>query len=137
MPSTEVNVLGTRECLTLLRSVGVGRLVFSANALPAIRPVNFAVVNGQIVVRGARDPWAAKLDNAVVAFEVDEIDEQTNTGWNVVVIGKAHIVTDFDEIVQLSDPTTRPWVNGHGDRFLTVDMEQITGRRLTLTRACD
>jgi nitroimidazol reductase NimA-like FMN-containing flavoprotein (pyridoxamine 5'-phosphate oxidase superfamily) len=115
----------------------VGRLVFSADALPAIRPVNFAVVNGRIVVRGARDSWAGKLDNAVVAFEVDEIDEKTNTGWNVVVIGKAHIVTDVDEIVQLSDPGTRPWVNGHHDRFLTVDMEQITGRRLTLTGASD
>jgi nitroimidazol reductase NimA-like FMN-containing flavoprotein (pyridoxamine 5'-phosphate oxidase superfamily) len=133
MPSTDIEVLGFRECLALLRSVPVGRLVFSANALPAIRPVNFALVDGQIVVRGARGSWADKLDSMVVAFEADQIDAATRTGWNVVVVGKAHLVTDIDEIVSLTRPLSRPWAPGIRDRFLKIDMERITGRRLVFT----
>jgi uncharacterized protein len=133
MPSTDIEDLGVRECLALLRSVPVGRLVFCADALPAIRPVNFAVMDGLIVVRGARGSWADKLDNTVVAFEVDQIDKATRTGWNVVVVGKAHLVTEIDEIASLARPQRRPWAPGSRDRFLKIDMEQITGRKLMLT----
>ncbi len=132
MPSTDIEVLGVRECMALLRSVPVGRLVFSAEALPAIRPVNFTLIGGQVVVRGARESWADKLDNTVVAFEADEIDESSRTGWNVVVIGRAQLVTDIDEIISLTRPLTRPWARGDRDRFLKVDIEQVSGRRLVL-----
>jgi uncharacterized protein len=138
MPSSDLEALGIRECLVLLRSVPIGRLVFSADALPAIRPVNFAVVDWQIVFRGARGSWAEKLDGMVVAFEADQIDEATRTGWNVVVVGKAHLVRDIDEIVGLIRRLSRPWAAGTHDTFLKIDMEQITGRRLVFThvRAC-
>ncbi|WAL66908.1 pyridoxamine 5'-phosphate oxidase family protein [Amycolatopsis cynarae] len=135
MPSSEIKILGVRECLALLRSVPVGRVVFTEGALPAIRPVNFAVIDGVVVIRGARGSWADKLHNTVVAFEADEIDIATHTGWNVVVIGKAQLVTDIDEMVELIQPMSRPWATGHRDRLLKVEMEQISGRRLVPAHA--
>ncbi|NKQ57439.1 pyridoxamine 5'-phosphate oxidase family protein [Amycolatopsis sp. K13G38] len=119
MPSTESEVLGVRECLSLLRSVAVGRLVFSAAALPAIRPVTFTIAAGFVVIPDARGSWADKLDRTVVAFEADQIDEATHTGWSVVAVGKAELVGDLDEDV-----------TSMRGRALKVNIERVTGRRL-------
>ncbi len=43
------SALSATECIRLLRSVPVGRMVFTENAVPALRPVTFAAV-------GARSP---------------------------------------------------------------------------------
>ncbi|MGP4095485.1 pyridoxamine 5'-phosphate oxidase family protein [Nonomuraea sp. KM90] len=39
------------EALRLLARVPFGRIVFTRQALPAVRPVNHLVVDGQIVIR--------------------------------------------------------------------------------------
>ncbi|ANS32007.1 hypothetical protein R1CP_37005 (plasmid) [Rhodococcus opacus] len=49
--------LTTGECLALLRSVPIGRLVYTENALPAVRPVTFAAPDGDIVIPTDRNPW--------------------------------------------------------------------------------
>jgi nitroimidazol reductase NimA-like FMN-containing flavoprotein (pyridoxamine 5'-phosphate oxidase superfamily) len=116
----------------LLSSMSVGRLVFSEGALPAIRPVNFVLHGGDVVVRASRSGALGKLTEEVVAFEVDSIDPDTHTGWSVVVVGKAAPVTDIDELVALADPRHRPWAPGERTRFLRIQIEIITGRRLAL-----
>jgi nitroimidazol reductase NimA-like FMN-containing flavoprotein (pyridoxamine 5'-phosphate oxidase superfamily) len=76
-PHTEsgVHVLSRDECLSLLASMPVGRLVFTDRALPAIVPVNFVLSGGHIVLRtGATSSLAAAVRGSVVAFEVDCID---------------------------------------------------------------
>lgn len=127
---TELETLDLRQCLALLRGQVVGRVVFCENALPAIRPVNFSLHEGEIVLGLGRSPWVRRLDGAVVAFEVDQIDPETQTGWSVVTLGKARLVTDIDELVALFDPHHRPWVPGTRDQVLCVDMERVTGRRI-------
>jgi hypothetical protein len=42
----ELEILGQDQCLDLLRTVRVGRLVFTEQALPAVQPVNFRVWQG-------------------------------------------------------------------------------------------
>ena len=37
----ELEVLNRRQCLDLLQTVRVGRLVFTEDALPAVKPVNW------------------------------------------------------------------------------------------------
>jgi hypothetical protein len=39
------------ESLRLLAGVPVGRLIFALNALPVVRPMNFALADGLIVLR--------------------------------------------------------------------------------------
>ena len=57
----------------MLRTAQVGRLIFTVNALPAVRLMNFAVVDGLIVLRTAADTaMARKLDDVIVAFEADD-----------------------------------------------------------------
>jgi uncharacterized protein len=130
--TNELETLDFRECLALLRTQAVGRLIFTEQALPAIRVVNYRVHHGQIALRLGRSPWVPRLDRTVVAFEVDDIDQAAHTGWSVVAIGKARLVVDIDELVTLSEPAHRPWAPGRRDQVLCVDMEQVTGRRLRL-----
>jgi uncharacterized protein len=128
----ELRPLSRSECETLLASAPVGRLVFTEGALPAVRPVNFVLYRGDVIVRTSRDGAIARLNNDVVAFEVDDIDPATRTGWSVVVVGKSEPVTDIDDLVVLSDPVHRPWPSGDRGHFLRVRAEIVSGRRIAL-----
>ena len=126
----ELRPMPWRECLTLLRSTPVGRLVFTEDALPAIRPVNFVVRGTDIIVRTSRGGTLSKIAGEVVAFEADEVDPHTHTGWSVVAVGKAEPVTDIDELADLADPAWRPWAPGDRSHFLRIQIELVNGRRL-------
>jgi nitroimidazol reductase NimA-like FMN-containing flavoprotein (pyridoxamine 5'-phosphate oxidase superfamily) len=134
MPSTaRFDALSDSESFALLCSVPVGRLIFTEAALPAVRPVTFTVVDGEVVVRTGTDSWVGRLDRCVVAFEVDDLDHDAHTGWSVVVLGQARLVTDTDERYPRTATTRRLWVPGQRDRFLSIPIERITGRRLSRT----
>ena len=126
----ELRPLSRKECVTLLASMPVGRLVFIEGALPAIRPVNFLLHGGDIIVRTSPGSAISKMSNEVVAFEVDSIDLETHTGWSVVAVGKIEPVTDIDDLVTLSDPHHQPWAPNARGRFLRIPIEIITGRRI-------
>ena len=73
---------------------------------------------------------SATLRNGVVAFETDEIDPATSTGWSVTVVGRIQEITDLLEIERL-DAALTPWAPGERDHFLKIIPEVVTGRRLT------
>lgn len=123
--------LEREECLQLLAGAPAGRLVFTEHALPAIRPVNFVVHGGAIVIRsGEGEKLTAASDGAVVAFEADEIDVVTRTGWSVTVVGQAAVVTDADTVAELSALPLVPWAPGNRDWFIRVDVAHVTGYRI-------
>ncbi|MGR7001661.1 pyridoxamine 5'-phosphate oxidase family protein [Yinghuangia aomiensis] len=92
------------EALALLARAGFGRIVFSHHALPAIRPVNHILDGGSIVVRTHEGAALNALvrgagdQGVVVAYEADEIDPGTRTGWSVIATGYATAVTDPAEL---------------------------------------
>jgi Pyridoxamine 5'-phosphate oxidase len=80
------------ESLRLLASVPVGRLVFTHQALPAIRPVNHIVDGDKIVIGltpGSAIAGSTRQSGTVVAYEADSLDLTTRQGWTVIVIGRA------------------------------------------------
>ncbi|WP_203417001.1 pyridoxamine 5'-phosphate oxidase family protein [Jiangella ureilytica] len=82
--------LDRQTCYDLLSRTSIGRLVFTQGALPAIEPVRFSLDGHDVVVRaeqGLHLPAASRM--AVVAFEADAYDEDTRTGWCVVLIGRS------------------------------------------------
>ena len=67
--------LSRDQCLTLMASVPVGRIIYTQRALPAVELVNFALDQGDIVIRTDRSgKLAAATRGAVVAFEADQLD---------------------------------------------------------------
>lgn len=127
----ELEVLDRKQCLELLQSVRVGRLVFTEDALPAVQPVNFRLWQGDVVIRvagGAK--LAAASRNLVVGFQADELDPDLRRGWSVTVVGHAQRITDVDQLVGLSGVFLQPWVDGRRDHFIRIRTEKVTGRRL-------
>jgi hypothetical protein len=73
---------------------------------------------------------AAAVSGSVVAFEADEIDIATRSGWSVVVVGHASVIRDIDRLVALAGVDSRPWVPGRTNHVIQIKAERITGRRI-------
>ena len=125
-----VEELTPNECIELLGRRTVGRVAFTERALPAIRPVNYALVGHQIVLQTDPHGLGQRLDGQVVAFEVDEIDPESETGWSVVVTGTARLLRSPSDLIrQARVPLVTLAGAGHDARVCIVPGE-ITGRRI-------
>jgi nitroimidazol reductase NimA-like FMN-containing flavoprotein (pyridoxamine 5'-phosphate oxidase superfamily) len=126
-----LEVLTPQDCLRLLGSVRVGRIAYTDQALPAVQPVTFLLDNDAVLVRtgdGAQLTRAAR--NTVVAFQVDELDPESRSGWAVMVVGYAQEITDPDEVSRMKQLPLRAWVTTDRDHFIRVSIELIDGRRV-------
>ncbi|MGW8955764.1 pyridoxamine 5'-phosphate oxidase family protein [Streptomyces sp. NPDC055709] len=122
------------DALDLLGSVRLGHVAFSHQALPAIRLVNHVVDDGDIVIRTQADSilLGSATDSEVVAYEADEIDPATCTGWSVVVTGRATLVSDEAELDRYRHALT-PWVDTKMGHMVRIQAEIVTGYRLERT----
>jgi hypothetical protein len=126
------------ESLRLLATEQVGRLIFTVNALPAVRLMNFAVADGLILLRTAADTTVArKVDDAIVAFEADDLDAATSSGWSVVVTGRATRVTDPELIARYRKVPLVPWALGERDQFVAITIGVVEGRRVRTAGSTD
>ncbi len=126
--------LSPRESMRLLGTVPLGRVAFTARALPAIRPVNHLIDGDYIIIR--TDAAAAitttlksEPGSVVVAYQADLIDYADHLGWSVTVVGVAHRVIDPDEAAPYRR-ALRPWVAGEKDQVIAIHAELVTGFRL-------
>ncbi|MBD0422720.1 pyridoxamine 5'-phosphate oxidase family protein [Streptomyces sp. TRM S81-3] len=124
--------LERQECLRLLEQAAVGRIVHTREALPAVLPVNFLLEqDGAVLLRtSAASELVRAIDGAVVAFEADEFDAAAHSGWSVVVIGPASVVTDPAEHERLVRTGPRSWVRWPVEVFVRIKAELVTGREL-------
>src|SRR5437763_12287952 len=105
-----LEILPFDECLRLLASVPVGRVGFFADGEMVILPVNHAVDGQNLVFRTARgSKLSAAEGQDLVAFEADEYDEQTRSGWSVLVNGRAEVVYEEAEVQRMSRLGLDPW----------------------------
>ncbi|MER7814372.1 pyridoxamine 5'-phosphate oxidase family protein [Streptomyces sp. NPDC096153] len=129
--------LGRVEGLRLLGSVSLGRIVFTHQALPAIRPVNHLMDGEDIIVQLHDGATLASIvtptqaTGVVVAYEADVIDLETHIGWSVVVTGYAHRVTDEGELARFA-ARLRPWVQHPAvSAALRIRPDLVTGLQVT------
>ncbi len=123
--------LSRDECLQLMASVPVGRVIYTRRALPAVELVNFALDQGDIVIRTDRSgKLAAAARGAVVAFEADCLDPAHQAGWSVTAIGPSQEVTDPDEIARLQQIGLRAWAPGVREHFIRISPVIMNGRHL-------
>jgi len=126
-----LEVLDREECLRLLERATLGRVGVTTAALPSVLPVNFRLAGNRIVFRtGTGTKLAAATRNAVVAFEVDDIDPVNHTGWSVVVTGVARPVVDPDDLARLNGLGIARWAAGDDGHVVEVSLEIVSGRRI-------
>ncbi len=118
------------ECHDLLTRSSLGRVAFTEHALPAIRPVNYALVGNHVVLRTEADGLGRRLDGQVVAFEVDDIDLHEGTGWSVVVTGFARLLQGPGELIRSDSPALGTLAGQGHDATVSIAPGQITGRRI-------
>ena len=128
MTSRGLDLIGTDECVELLRGRSFGRVGVMTADEPVILPVFYALIDGEIVFR--TDP-GTKLIAAVletrVAFEVDDADG----GWSVLVVGHAHEVrSPSPAMTRLEARLDGLWPPGERERVVRIEIEKVSGRRL-------
>jgi nitroimidazol reductase NimA-like FMN-containing flavoprotein (pyridoxamine 5'-phosphate oxidase superfamily) len=127
-----MEVLSRRECLRLLQTAPLGRVAVTMSALPAVFPVNFALLDGDVVFEtGSGTKLAAALRNAVVAFEVDHIEPISHTGWSVLVTGTACELFDPVDLARARRLPLTAWAPGEHSHFVRISSDLVSGRRLT------
>lgn len=123
------------ECLDLLASLPIGRLVYTRQALPAIQPVNFALSNGEIIIRaGTGGTVIAAARGDIVAFEADALDTSTRSGWSVTVIGRSRRASEPVEISRLRKLPLVSWAPDAQEYFICIGIEIVSGRRFRPSR---
>jgi len=123
-----VEVLDHARCVALLATVHIGRVVFTSRAMPAVRPVRFAVRDDAVWFRmPVSDMWPAGVVDTVVALEVDDLTPDLDDGWFVTVLGRASEVRDRRLVDKVA--TLLPAAPDE-DRYVRVLVESISGRRI-------
>jgi uncharacterized protein len=127
-----IQSLSSEECLQLLSTGSVGRIAVTRDALPVILPVNYAVDGGSILIRTTEGAIlrAARAGGAVVAFEVDNLDERTMTGWSVLVTGTLREVTAVSAVLRAEQLPLVPWAGGERRHFVRITPGLLSGRRI-------
>jgi nitroimidazol reductase NimA-like FMN-containing flavoprotein (pyridoxamine 5'-phosphate oxidase superfamily) len=126
-----LEVIGLEECLELLASRPYGRLAYLDAGAPAIAPVNHLVDGPTVVLRSLDGgKLGAAIFERAVAFEVDDLDPTTRTGWSIVVQGRAEIVepeeaAGYEELLD-------SWASrgGSSTTWVRILADEVSGRRL-------
>ncbi|GAA0913811.1 pyridoxamine 5'-phosphate oxidase family protein [Streptomyces thermoalcalitolerans] len=120
------------ECRALLCTHGVGRVALVTEDGPVVYPVNYDVVDGDLVFRTDPDAAPAEAVGTEVAFEVDRVDEVMSQGWSVLARGRAEAVTDPGEIHRLRGQVrSSPWASRERTLWVRIRPTRLTGRRIT------
>lgn len=129
----EVTELGTEEALALLGSQPVGRLAFCDRGQVYVATVNHAVDGWSVVFRTSYGrKLIAASSEAEVAFQADDHDTRTRTGWSVMVRGTAEAVHDDEVAARLEALHLDTWADtAPHDVWIRIHIQDITGRHIT------
>jgi hypothetical protein len=97
-----------------------------------IFPVNYRYRDGAIVFLTNRSTKLAGADYAKVAFEIDGVHPDGQSGWSVVVLGRAYEITDaLDADSQnLRVAGVPSAIRDGADAVVGIAVDCITGRKI-------
>ena len=122
--------LSRQECLELLAEKVVGWVAYGDDDGPVVLPVNYVLDNEAVLFRTSpSSPMAAHVREGKVAFQVDEVDEVTESGWSVLLRGVATFEQPKDT-GPTHHPRPSPWVEGSRNLVVRITPHVLTGRRL-------
>jgi nitroimidazol reductase NimA-like FMN-containing flavoprotein (pyridoxamine 5'-phosphate oxidase superfamily) len=132
-PDPSLVVLPADECRRLLATRRLGRIGIATGAFPLILPVNYVLDGDAIVIRTASPKITAAAEHTRVAFEVDDVDERTRSGWSVLVQALAEEITGArrdDLVARLHAAPGSPWAPGEHGHWVRLIPKVVTGRRI-------
>lgn len=134
LPPNEMVELSRDECLRLLAANSFGRLAVSAaDGAPVIRPINYVFDerDQSVVFRtAAGSKFHSLLRSASAAFEIDGIDESSQTGWSVIVRGVTDEITNARSLRRLNELGLETWAPGGKAHWVRIRARTVSGRRI-------
>jgi nitroimidazol reductase NimA-like FMN-containing flavoprotein (pyridoxamine 5'-phosphate oxidase superfamily) len=131
--ATGIEVLDREECVRLLATQSVGRVVTIDHGSPHIVPVNYALDGDAVIFRTAVGTKLDAASRSAVAFEVDSLHDADHSAWSVVVHGWAQEVTAFDDPALRARIDALPidaWADFDRPHVVRIAGHSITGRRV-------
>jgi hypothetical protein len=126
-----VEHLGVDECWRLLAAAPVGRVGVIVDSGPEIYPVNHAVDGRAIVFRTDAGSKLAGIERTpAVCYQVDGVDTAAETGWSVLVKGRATELVDTEDLRRAAALRLRLWSIGVKEHWVRIDPAEVTGRRI-------
>ncbi|HET9647097.1 MAG TPA: pyridoxamine 5'-phosphate oxidase family protein [Microlunatus sp.] len=122
----------TREdCLEALQAKRVGRLAYTTDDGPRVIPVNYILTEDGVVFRTVPDGEVARYAmDSTCAFEIDDIDEFFESGWSVLAVGVAQLLTEADFARLRYGKIPEPWADGPRILFVKLPLLHVSGRQL-------
>jgi nitroimidazol reductase NimA-like FMN-containing flavoprotein (pyridoxamine 5'-phosphate oxidase superfamily) len=121
--------MSREECLERLNVEVVGRVGFNDDLGPVVLPVNYRIREGSVIIAtGLSTALARFAIGKAVALEVEDVDPLTESGWSVLVRGRAEIVPHDGMPEPGGRP--RPWADGPRPLLIQIVPETVTGRWL-------
>ena len=129
-PSTSrFSELSEADCKELLANHTAGRVGFMAPDGPQILPVTYQYRNGSVIFRtSAFGALSGLVRRTSVAFEIDDIDEQKETGWSVLMLGFAQAMAHDYLLTSAWETGPVPWAQGTRNLFIEIVQRTISGR---------
>jgi len=132
-----VERLSEAECMELLASGRLGRLVYTSRYGLTALPVVYKIDAGSIVL-GTWDSvlFDEELRTGIaqaeykVAVEADQFDLEAREGWYVLVGGAAHHLDTEAERASFIDAGLEPWIEGVPAHFIRVSPTRVWGNRV-------
>jgi nitroimidazol reductase NimA-like FMN-containing flavoprotein (pyridoxamine 5'-phosphate oxidase superfamily) len=126
-----LRVLDRAECDAALASQRVGRVALPVLDHPLVLPVVYALMDGDVVFRTAPGEKliAAALQRSV-AFEIDEYDVESRSGWSVNVVGHIEEILDRHELERARALDLPCWAGALRDRYVRIRTRAVTGRAI-------
>jgi uncharacterized protein len=126
-----LEVMTFDECLHALAAKRVGRIALTHRALPVVFPVNYVLDGHSILLRTAPGTaLAAARDEVVVAFEIDDVDDESRSGWSVLVTGFMRELTEPEDVVRADELGLVTWTGGSREHYVRITPARVTGRRI-------
>jgi nitroimidazol reductase NimA-like FMN-containing flavoprotein (pyridoxamine 5'-phosphate oxidase superfamily) len=118
--------------LSLLAKPTLGRVAVTIGALPAIFPVNFCMVAGQVVFcSGEGTKLTAALSGTIVAFETDWATR--GEVWSVQLVGASRVVEPATDRAAAELAALRSLAPVPRRYLVKITPERISGRRLPVS----
>lgn len=118
-------------CAELIKSATMGRLGVVVAGKPEVFPVAHVYLDGDIIFpTNTGTKVHAALEWPWVGFEVDGLESGGESGWSVMVSGRAEEITDPSTIKHLVATRSAPWRRGNNVRWIRIIPTEITGRRI-------
>jgi nitroimidazol reductase NimA-like FMN-containing flavoprotein (pyridoxamine 5'-phosphate oxidase superfamily) len=122
--------ISREQCFDPLATNHLGRVAWQAADLPQILPVTYAMYQGSVYFRTTPDGILSELAQPTrVALEVDVLDQQTRSGWSIVLQGRTSAVSEPDALAHLwAADSLVPWAGGNRTLFICIRPDRVSGR---------